>query len=283
MVDVGNKTLLLVEDEAVIALSESMMLKRNGYRVHLANSGNQAIETARTIVPIDLVLMDIDLGAGMDGSQAAERIIADAKLPVLFLSSHTEPEVVAKTEGISSLGYVLKNSGETVLLASIRMALRLHEARVMLQRKAEDLAAANLALGKSEAEFRGLFETGPVAVGMLVNRAFAKVNRKMRDTFGYSEAEMLGRTTRILYESDAEYERVGRELYAELGRSGISTIETRLRTKDGTVLDILVYARPLEGVKGSSAGVVVTALLDVTERHRLEAELRAFREGRPSA
>jgi hypothetical protein len=34
--------------------------------------------------------------------------------PNCFLSSHTEPEVVEKTEGITSYGYIVKNSGETV-------------------------------------------------------------------------------------------------------------------------------------------------------------------------
>jgi PAS domain S-box-containing protein len=51
-------------------------------------------------------------------------------LPLAFLSSHTEQEVVETTEGITSYGYIVKNSGETVLLASIKMAFRLFEARM---------------------------------------------------------------------------------------------------------------------------------------------------------
>jgi DNA-binding NarL/FixJ family response regulator len=70
--------------------------------------------------------MDVDLGEGMDGTEAAKRILADRTIPVVFLSSHTEREVVQKTEGITSYGYVVKHSGETVLMASIRMAFRLY-------------------------------------------------------------------------------------------------------------------------------------------------------------
>ena len=51
-------------------------------------------------------------------------------LPIAFLSSHTEPEVVEKTVGITSYGYIVKNTGETVLLAAIKMALRLFEAKM---------------------------------------------------------------------------------------------------------------------------------------------------------
>ena len=280
MEDFGHETLLLVEDEAIIALAEQSILKRNGYEVFIAGSGSSAIEAAedhRSL--IDLVLMDIDLGKGMDGTQAAEIIMNSANIPVLFLSSHTEKEVVLKTEGIDSLGYVLKNSGETVLLASIRMALRLQESKLQNQRKMKELAAANEALRRSEAEFRGLFETGPLAVGMLVGRKFVNVNEVMCRTFGYAKAEMLGNTTRMLYEDDAEYRRVGFELYRDLRLHGRADIETRLRKKDGAVLDVLVFARPLDPNAPDSDMGVATTILDITDRLRLQAELARFREG----
>jgi PAS domain S-box-containing protein len=73
--------------------------------------------------------MDINLGEGIDGTEAAERILRIRDIPVVFLSSHTEPEVVEKTEGITSYGYIVKNSGDTVLLTSIKMAFRLFEAK----------------------------------------------------------------------------------------------------------------------------------------------------------
>jgi PAS domain S-box-containing protein len=122
--------ILLVEDEAIIALSEKVTLERHGYSVTTARSGREAIETARGDAQIDLVLMDIDLGSGMDGTEAAQAILSDREIPVVFLSSHTEPEVVDRTEKITSYGYIVKTSGETVLIASIKMAFRLFEARV---------------------------------------------------------------------------------------------------------------------------------------------------------
>ena len=274
MEGIDRKTLLLVEDEAIIAIAEASLLKKHGYEVYTAYSGLTAIETVRTRSPIDLVLMDIDLGTGMNGSQAAEIIISSSNIPVLFLSSHTDPDIVAKTEGISSSGYVVKNSGETVLLASIRMALRLQEARVLNQRKNKEVEASNAELRRSEAEFRGLFETGPVAVGMLVSRRFTRINAVMRDTFGYAEEEMLGRTTRMLYTDNAEYERVGRELYDELRRFGRSVQETHLKRKDGAVLDVLICARPLDPDAPDFEAGVATTILDISGQRRIEADLR---------
>lgn len=94
--------------------------------------------------------MDIDLGAGMDGTEAARLILGLRDLPLVFLSSHTEPLVVERTEGLTSYGYIVKNSGETVLLASIKMAFRLFQARAELRDR--------------EKHYRSLFENagGPV-------------------------------------------------------------------------------------------------------------------------
>lgn len=136
-----GRTILLVEDEALIALAERVLLERHGYRVVIASTGEKAVEIARTEPQLSIVLMDIDLGRGMSGTEAAERILADRDVPLAFLSSHTEPEVVEKTEGITSYGYIVKNSGETVLLASIRMAFRLFEATRALKENEEKYRA----------------------------------------------------------------------------------------------------------------------------------------------
>jgi two-component sensor histidine kinase/DNA-binding response OmpR family regulator len=145
MLEGMKSSILLVEDEAIIAMSEAKMLTRHGYMVFTASSGLEAIDIVQG-KSIDLILMDIDLGSGLDGPETAEIILKNKKLPILFLSSHIEPEIVARTERITSLGYVVKNSGETVLLASIRMAFKLHEARLQLQTKAQQLESTNTEL-----------------------------------------------------------------------------------------------------------------------------------------
>lgn len=135
MASVEGKLLLLVEDEAILALSEKLSLERYGYRVLLASSGEEAVERFREEPGIDLVLMDVDLGRGMDGTEAAALILGLRRLPLVFLSSHTERELVERTEAISSFGYVVKNSGPTILDASVKMAFKLFEAEEALRRQ----------------------------------------------------------------------------------------------------------------------------------------------------
>ncbi|MFP4563062.1 MAG: PAS domain S-box protein [Spirochaetia bacterium] len=125
-----SKKILLVEDEALIAMAEAQMLEEHGYEVVTAYNGESAIEAVDSDPDILLILMDIDLGKGMDGTEAAEQILNRKDIPVVFLSSHTEPEVVEKTEKITSYGYVVKDSGANVLDASIKMAFRLFDARM---------------------------------------------------------------------------------------------------------------------------------------------------------
>ena len=125
-----RKTILLVEDEAAIAKDEAKALKRYGFKMIIVRTGEKAIEAIQTYPEIDLVLMGIDLRSEMDGIRAAEIILKQREVPLVFLSSHTEGKVLEKIEGITSYGYVAKNSGETVLIASIKMAFRLFEARL---------------------------------------------------------------------------------------------------------------------------------------------------------
>ena len=104
------KVILLVDDELLIAMTEAQQLRMEGYEVEIVSSGEKAVARVNQLAkPVDLVLMDIDLGPGMDGTQAAQAILKNADIPILFLSSHTEPAVVAKTESITSYGYSSNN------------------------------------------------------------------------------------------------------------------------------------------------------------------------------
>ncbi len=124
----GRKRILLVEDEALIAMSEQSSLEDYGYDVVTVSTGEKAVALIGEEHSFDLILMDINLGRGIDGTEAAARILAKQEMPVVFLSSHTDPEIVDKTEKITSYGYVVKSSSITVLDASIKMAFKLFEA-----------------------------------------------------------------------------------------------------------------------------------------------------------
>ncbi len=122
------KTILLVEDEVIISKLESLAIRNFGYEVICAFNGEEAVEIALGTPNLNLVLMDIDLGRGIDGPEAARRILAARQLPIVFLTSHSEREMVEKVRHITRYGYVIKNSGNFVLQSSIEMAFELFDA-----------------------------------------------------------------------------------------------------------------------------------------------------------
>ncbi|SEM77183.1 PAS domain S-box-containing protein, partial [Syntrophus gentianae] len=92
------------------------------------------------------------------------------------------------------------------------------------------------------------------------------------DITGYSEAEIIGHTTRTLYENEAEYERVRQELYPKLLERGINSILTKHRRKDGMICDIVLTAALLQ--PGAPSLETVVAIEDITDRKQKEAALR---------
>lgn len=155
-----KKNILLVEDDMITAQITKHQLEKKGYIVQHAINGEQAITYVQNEI-YDLILMDIDLGSGIDGTQAAVEILKTREIPVLFVSSHTEPEIVAKTEKITSYGYVVKHSGIIVLDASIKMAFRLFDSNnntkiinEKLESTIEDLRIHQLELQTQNEELR---------------------------------------------------------------------------------------------------------------------------------
>ena len=188
-----QKTILLVDDEVTIALNDAMQLKKYGYNVIIAYNGQKAIEAANlNYPPIDLILMDINLGEEMDGTEAAKIILQDHDIPLLFHSSHTEREIVDRTENITSYGYVVKN-GITVLDASIKMAFKLHEAYQELKNQQIKTDAEQSKLQMYEKRYHRLFETAKDGILILnaENGMITDVNPFLIELLGYSREEFL--------------------------------------------------------------------------------------------
>ncbi len=146
MVPIIQKKILLVEDDVLIAMAEKKELESYDYRVKTANTGEKAIKLVRE-EDFDLILMDVNLGSAMDGTEVAQKILKTYDIPILFLSAYIDKEVVKKTEKITSYGYVVKNSGITVLDASIKMAFKLFETRRNLEEQKSHLSTTLNSIG----------------------------------------------------------------------------------------------------------------------------------------
>lgn len=89
-----NKTILVVEDNAVNQLLLDTLLRKLGCRVEIAKNGREAVDKVR-VREFDLVLMDLQMPE-MDGLQAtrAIRLQSGAMLPIVALTAHAQPKDV---------------------------------------------------------------------------------------------------------------------------------------------------------------------------------------------
>jgi CheY-like chemotaxis protein len=92
----GRARILVVEDEAIIAMDLAAILRRRGWRVvGTASTGEESITQAGAERP-DIVLMDIRLRGPMNGLEAARVIKARWGIPVVFLSAYDEDALVER-------------------------------------------------------------------------------------------------------------------------------------------------------------------------------------------
>jgi DNA-binding response OmpR family regulator len=111
---------LIVEDDALIGLYEERTLSALGYEVERATNAREALRLAGEAgAGHDLVLMDIDLGEGMDGIEAAFELRKYSEAPILFLSSMSEAEVAARAEGLGAWSFFPKGVGAAALARRI--------------------------------------------------------------------------------------------------------------------------------------------------------------------
>jgi PAS domain S-box-containing protein len=123
-----------------------------------------------------------------------------------------------------------------------------------------------------EAGLKGFFRAAPVGSGLVRDRVLLDVNERFCEMVGYSAEELKGKDARIVYPSQAEYEYVGREKYAQIRKKGTGTVQTRMQRKDGSIIEVILSSTALDP-SNLSKGFVFT-VLDITERRKAEEEMR---------
>lgn len=117
-----SRTILLVDDDALMRRSLTFHLEQAGYQVHAAANAEDAISRVQHTPP-DLILLDIAL-PGMDGLDALREIKAQHNLPVIFLTGRRREldEVLGLELGADD--YITKPFDVDVVLAHIKAVLR---------------------------------------------------------------------------------------------------------------------------------------------------------------
>ena len=129
--------ILVVEDERIVGAALQLQLEHAGYQV-VANVGTaeQAVAAAENSTP-DLVFMDINLGGGGDGIEAASRIRDQFRIPIVFLTAYSDPETLERAAATAPFGYLVKPVDDRALRPAVEMAMSRHR----LETEREELLA----------------------------------------------------------------------------------------------------------------------------------------------
>lgn len=137
-----SRTILLVDDDALMRRSLAFHLEQAGYQVHTAANAEDAVAFVHKSPP-DLVMLDIGL-PGMDGLDALRAIKAQHNLPVIFLTGRRREldEVVGLELGADD--YITKPFDVDVVLAHIKAVLRRTEKPAPAEKAAASLVVGDL-------------------------------------------------------------------------------------------------------------------------------------------
>lgn len=130
---------------------------------------------------------------------------------------------------------------------------------------------AEEAAQRSEQRLRSIFSSAPIGIGVLADRVFMEVNDYVFQLLGYTDDELIGKNSRMIYPTSKEYDTVGEELYQIIHESGLGMIQTKLKHKDGHEVEVILSAAALDK-KDLGKGITFTAL-DITEMEKARAEL----------
>jgi response regulator NasT len=113
---------LIAEDEALIRLDLSEMLREEGYDVvGEAGDGQEAVELAESLRP-DLVIMDVKMPR-RDGIDAATEIAAKRIAPIVVLTAFSQRDLVEKARDAGAMAYLVKPFSASDLIPAIELAM----------------------------------------------------------------------------------------------------------------------------------------------------------------
>ena len=170
------RRVLIAEDEALIRLDLSEMLREEGYEVvGEAGDGQEAVELAESLNP-DLVIMDVKMPR-RDGIDAAAEIAAKRIAPIVVLTAFSQRDLVEKARDAGAMAYLVKPFSASDLIPAIELAMSRFAEITGLEKEVADLSE-RLETRKLVERAKGLLQAKHA---MTEPEAFAWIQRAAMD------------------------------------------------------------------------------------------------------
>lgn len=256
------RTILLVEDEYILALDLERQLTELGYKViGFVASGEEAITLAHEHKP-DLILMDIKIKGEIDGIEAARRIQEQDAIPVIYITAYSDRLFLDRAKITEPFGYLVKPVNRRELAANIEMALYRHAMEQKL--KANEAWLSNILASLGE----GVIATDTNGMVQFMNRtAEILCECSSQDAVGKPLSKVFSLTTEHgpvhfnieeILQKDTPFEFPENVMLA-FSHSGLCFVEGRMA--------------PIVDVKGNRIGLVCV-FRDVTLFRQMEMQVK---------
>ncbi|MBT8340718.1 MAG: response regulator, partial [Desulfatitalea sp.] len=262
----GNANIMIVEDNRIVAEDLKNKLVRMNYTVSaIATSGKKALAAAASLPP-DLVLMDIQLGAGMNGIDTAAQLRRDYQTPIIYLTAYADEDTIDRAKATEPYGYIVKPYDDKDLKSAIEIALYKQASERKLIESHQWLHTTLKSIGD------GVIATDVDGKVVFINPLAARLT-------GWPEEDVVGRPMpevfRIINEDDRrEQEDPVARVLREGDVLGMAK-DTLLVSRDGTEIPIADSGAPIRDDKGQIIGVVLVFRDQTRERQAQKALLQS--------
>ncbi len=256
--------ILIVDDEPRMCDSLKVLLSGQGYEIHTGNSVKEAIEYLSRN-SFDLVLLDIVMPE-MDGHRVMDYINSqDIETLVIVMTGHASIESAIEALRGGAYDYLRKPFEHEELLKTVGNAL-------MQKRLKNKREQAEEALRESEEKYRAVLEASPDPIVVYdMEGTVIYLSPAFTQVFGWTPEELLG--NKIDYVPKENRPETQMMIDKVMAGESFSAIESRRYTKQREILDVSISVATYLDRDGIPVGSVHT-LRDITERKRLEAQLR---------
>ena len=115
--------ILIVEDEAIVALDLASGLERDGYGVAgIADNAEEALQLFAHN-DIDIVLMDVNIIGNKDGIDTAAELLKQKQVPLIYLTAFTDPGTIERAKQTHPAAFLAKPYHQTNVRIAIELAI----------------------------------------------------------------------------------------------------------------------------------------------------------------
>lgn len=129
---------------------------------------------------------------------------------------------------------------------------------------------AEEALRQLRSEEEEIFTASPVALMILRERIIQRANDATTRLFGYSQKQLIGASSRLLFETENDYDATGRQVYVAMTANERVTYEGRYRHSSGRMMWLQAQCARLDP-RNPQRGIVFS-FTDITARIQARAE-----------